>query len=267
MINTLSRGEKGKEDLPPHFASSDLLFSPFPPLPDTKFPPLKEFVTQNWTSNGGHLGEKVAIIDGSTGLTRTFDEYYAILTSVGAALHDMGVGKDSTVALFSPNHVDYLPVSLAVSLCGAKLTPINPLFTGNELLTILDRSRSSVLIVHKSKLDVGLETAKASQHVKQVIVMTDDDDESVPEGTIHLSSLKGFDGALRETPKFVHDAVETHSFLLPYSSGTTGLPKGVCLTHRNLIVNLLQCEAIEGPEFAEVSHMILNCYVLGKQAC
>ena len=209
----------------------------------------------------------MAIIDGSTGLTRTFGEYYAIVTSVGAALHDMGVGNDSTVALFSPNHVDYLPVSLAVSLCGAKLTPINPLFTGNELLTILDRSRSSVLIVHKSKLDVGLETAKASQHVKQVIVMTDDDDESVPEGTIHLSSLKGFDGALRETPKFVHDAVETHSFLLPYSSGTTGLPKGVCLTHRNLIVNLLQCEAIEGPEFAEVSHMILNCYVLGKQAC
>ena len=33
------------------------------------------------------------------------------------------------------------------------------------------------------------------------------------------------------------------------------------------MVNLLQCEAIEGPEFAEVSHMILNCYVLAKQAC
>jgi 4-coumarate--CoA ligase len=161
----------------------------------------------------------------------------------------MHITEDSTVAMYCPNHVDYLPVALAVSLCGAKMTPINPLYTASELEGVLDLSRSSVLFVHTSRLDVALETAKKSKYVKHVVVITDDG-EAVPEGTINLDSLRHDDGIpMTETIQFQHRETASHPFLLPYSSGTTGLPKGVVLSHSNIVANLLQCDAVEGIGF------------------
>ena len=127
--------------LEPHFISRTFCPgpSPYPPLSKNPFIPLAEFVTKDWLHNGGHLKDQIAILDGSTGLTRTFHDYHNTACGFAASLrYDMGVEEDSTVALFSPNHVDYFPVSLGVSLCGAKLTPVNPLFTGKELSVILD---------------------------------------------------------------------------------------------------------------------------------
>jgi 4-coumarate--CoA ligase len=161
----------------------------------------------------------------------------------------MHVCKDSTVAMYCPNHVDYLPVALAVSLCGAKMTPINPMYTASELERVLDLSRSSVLFAHTSGLDVALETAKKSKYVKHVVVITDDG-EAVPEGTINLDTLRHDDGIpLKKTIEVEHGETASRPFLLPYSSGTTGLPKGVCLSHSNIIANLLQVDAVDGIGF------------------
>ena len=144
----------------------------------------------------------------------------------------MDIREESTVALYCPNHVDYLPVALAVSLCGAKLTPINHLYTATESERVLDLSRSSVLFVHTSKLEVALESVKNSKYIKHVVVITDEG-EAVPEGTINLDSIRHDEGSLNQTVEAVHRATASHPFLLPYSSGTTGLPKGVCLSHSN----------------------------------
>jgi 4-coumarate--CoA ligase len=160
----------------------------------------------------------------------------------------MHIREDSTVAMYCPNHVDYLPVALAVALCGAKMTPINPLYTASELQRVLDLSRSSVLFVHTSKLDVALETAKKSKYVKHVVVITDDG-EAVPEGTIDLDSLRLHEGGPMKTIDAAHRNTASHPFLIPYSSGTTGLPKGVVLTHGNICANLLQCDEVEGIGF------------------
>jgi 4-coumarate--CoA ligase len=196
-------------------------------------------------------------LDGSTGLQRTFADHYKATHGIASALrNDMNIREDSTVAMYCPNHVDYLPVALAVSLCGAKMTPINPLYTAFELEKVLELSRSSVLFVHTSKLDVALETAKRIEHVKHIVVITDDG-EAVPEGTIDLDSLRNHEGGPMKTIQIAHRDTASHPFLLPYSSGTTGLPKGVVLSHGNIIANLLQCDVIEGIGFSP-DHKVIS---------
>jgi 4-coumarate--CoA ligase len=207
---------------------------------------------QHWAPNG-YLRNQVAIVDGSTGLQRTFGDYYKTTRNIAGSLtQDFGIHEESTVALYSPNHVEYLPISIAVSLTGAKLAPINPMYTSEELATILNASRSSVLIAHASRSDMALEAVKNSKTVKHVVIITEDEDDPVPEGTINLAILKNYGSPMDETIRLVHESDESHPYLLPYSSGTTGHPKGVMLTHENIVANLLQLEEVEDLAFPSV---------------
>lgn len=238
----------------------NMVYSPYPPVPEGPYLPMAEFVMQNWKSfnpSSGHLAEQTAIRDTATGMTRSFDDYYNIATQVGAILmEDFHIKEDECVALYCPNHVDYLPVSLAVSLTGAKLTPINPLYTTGELTTVLQKSRSSVFFVHTSKLDVALESVKDCPNIKQIIVITDNG-EAIPEGTMKLSDLlQNPEKRLTETNQGMHPNTKLHPYLLPYSSGTTGAPKGVCLTHENIVVNLQQFHEVENMFFPQDHKLI-----------
>lgn len=235
----------------------NIIASPFPDIEEGPYPPLKEFLASNW---GDRLVDKVAVTDGSTGMQRTFGEYDELAQNIAAALlHDFSIREDSTIALFSPNHVDYLPISLAVSVTGAKLTPINPLYTRNELSAVLQRSRSCLLIVHESRLDVAMESVIECPLIKNIVVITDYNHNSIPQGTHSLESLKAKHqkGGIAGTKHDIHRKTETHPFLLPYSSGTTALPKGVCLTHHNLVANLLQIGLVEDLGFPE-SHKLIS---------
>lgn len=206
--------------------SLNVVSSPFPPIAEGPYPPLYEFVTENWLPHDGYLDEKIAIIDGSTGLQRTFKDYYQTTGGLAGALHfDFDVTENDCVAVFSPNHVDYAPIILAVALCGAKVTPINPMYTHIELEKVLERSRSKVLIAHKSTLETALQSAKNVKTVKHIVVITDDEEDPasvLPEGTIDLNYLRQHGEAFDATVHEIHRKTATHPVCLPYSSGTTG---------------------------------------------
>ena len=236
----------------------NLVYSPYPPIPEGPYPPIAEFVMEQWKDfdkEKGYLAHQTAIRDYHTGLTRTFSEYYDIATKLAYVLkHDFDMEEDHCVAMHCPNHVDYLPVSLAVSLCGAKMTPINPMYTPRELAIVMQKSRSSVLMVHTTLLETALEAVKECPRIKQIVVITDFD-ENIPEGTTKLSDLLQDDydeRRLTETQQAEHFKTHSHPYLLPYSSGTTGEPKGVCLTHENIVVNLQQFHEVEELAFAPV---------------
>ena len=251
-----------------------VLSSPFAPISIQKNEPVPEFVMSSWKGAGGNLGDEVAIIDGSTGMQRTYNDFYeATCGLAGSFKYDLGVEEKSSACLFAPNHVDYLPVTLAVGLCGAKLTPVNPLYKKDELQIILDRSRSTVLIAHINMLDVALEAARDSKYVKHVVAMTEHGEASPVEGVESLDSIKKHNRAFGITIREHHPEISHHPYLLPYSSGTTGLPKGVCLTHANMVANLLQCEEVEGPTIEMVSihdnteHELGRSYLYFSFAC
>lgn len=226
-------------------------FSPFHPLPQGPFPPLYEFTAKTRKVNGGYIDDdKVAIIDGTTGQERTFGDYHNYSGGFAATLKEMGVKEGDTVAMFCPNHVDYAPVVLATTLCGAKITPINPLYTSKEIDMVLQRSHSTVLVTHESKLDIALQSAKdCSDLIKNVVVITDSAGTAVPEGTDAFDSVCNNSSAFFQTVMNNHPTTDAFPAILPYSSGTTGLPKGVCLSHNNIVSQLQQIDFFENPVF------------------
>ena len=237
----------------PHFSN----YSPYPSILNDGSTPFTEFVISPWLKPDGSVpSDKTAITDVITGQTRTFCDYLCDAGSLSSYLrHDFGIDHNSTIALFAPNHVDYVPICLAAASCGAMLTPINPQFKADELHKILDRSDSHVLIVHMNNIDVALNAIKGT-NVKHIITIPAEDGGPVPLGTTSLCDLKHHPNPTTETHGSVHGNTQNHPYLLPYSSGTTGLPKGVCLSHSNIISNLLQMETMESIAFPSNQRLI-----------
>lgn len=232
----------------------NIIKSPFPPIEQSLHTAVPEFISSSW--NSPTLADKIAIRDGSTGETRTFSDYLTSMTNVASALHfEYLLKPEESVAIFSPNNVDYLPICLAVGMCGSKVVPINPLSSADELSKILERSETKIMFVHAKLLSVALEAASKCDGVKHVVVLPDvQSDPDIVHGTVNFESLSSYMHAspLTESVEAVHNHVpekdvNNHPYFLPYSSGTTGLPKGVCLSHGNIISNLLQMDGIERP--------------------
>ncbi|EJK62442.1 hypothetical protein THAOC_16948 [Thalassiosira oceanica] len=230
--------------------------SPFPPISTSYDVPVPEFVSKDWGSP--ELSSKVAIRDGSTGEVRTFGDYSRHMTNTANALKtEFGLGSEHTAAIYSLNNVDYLPISLAVGQLGAKISPINPLSTVSEMTRILVPSNSKILFTHAKLLPVALEAVKEAPCVEHVVVIPDAEADTKLEGVVQLEDLLAFNSSDERDVGSDHvEHVNKHPWLLPYSSGTTGLPKGVMLTHGNMLANLLQLEAVEKESFPRHESLI-----------
>ena len=132
------------------------------------------------------------------------------------------------LALLAPNMPDYAVVFHGVAYAGATLTTINPTYTAPEVAHQLKDSGATILITIPAFLPVA-EAAIAGSKVRQIVVI------GGAEGKLSLDDMMG--DAL---PGQVAVNLATDVVVLPYSSGTTGLPKGVMLSHRNLVVNVDQ---------------------------
>eukprot|EP00667_Euglena_gracilis_P006513 EG_transcript_6570 len=176
----------------------------------------------------------VALVDFPTGNRLTFQEVMAQSRSLGAALQQRGVGPGTVVAIFCPNRPEYAVVLLGVALTGATLATINPIYTAKELRHLLQDSGATVLFTVPALLPV---VAAAGHPLRERVVL------GAAPGATSLAALLSVP-ATSLRPVTVNP--ERDVLALPFSSGTTSLPKGVRLTHRNLIANVCQ---VDLPEF------------------
>jgi acyl-CoA synthetase (AMP-forming)/AMP-acid ligase II len=203
--------------------------------PDVRIPNVN--ITEYTLRQADHLGDKAALIDGPTGRTLTYAELAAGVRRTTAGLARLGFRKGDVFAIYSPNLPEYAVIFLAVAAAGGINTTVNPLYTADELAKQLTDCRARFLITVPAFLDKALEASKKSG-IEGVFVF------GSGEGARPFADLLQ---AGDQPPAVPIDAARD-LVVLPYSSGTTGLPKGVMLTHRNLVANLCQCEGMENFE-------------------
>lgn len=193
--------------------------------------PITEYVLRR----AEELGEKPALIDGPTGRTYTYRQLPGLIKRLAAGLAAHGLRKGDVFAIYTPNLPEYVLAFHAVASLGATTTMVPPLFTDEEIIKQLRDSGAKFLLTIPQLLGKAREVAQASG-IRKVFVIGE------AEGAVSFASL--LDNVDPETP--VHIAPQEDVAALPYSSGTTGFPKGVMLTHWNLVAMLCQLEASEG---------------------
>ena len=187
--------------------------------------PITEIVLQR----SRELADKPALIDGLTGRTITYRELADSISQVAAGFAARGFSKGDVVAIYSPNCLEYPIAFHAIASLGGISTTANPSYTASELAYQLNDAGAKYLLTVPELLERALEAASQSK-VESVFVFGN------AEGAIPFSALLE---DCNSVPKVQINPKED-AVALPYSSGTTGLPKGVTLTHYNLAANVYQ---------------------------
>ena len=209
-----------------------LITSTCPPvaIPETT---ITDFVLRH----AERLAAKPALVDAPSGRTLTYGTLADGIRRTATALSRRGFKKGDVFAIYSPNLPEYAIVFLGVASIGGTVTTVNPLYTAGELAKQLQDCKARLLITVPPFLDKAKEAA-AQSGIEDVYVF------GTAEGARPFSEL--LDAPPTPPRVTIHPADDVVA--LPYSSGTTGLPKGVMLTHKNLVANLCQCQGMENWE-------------------
>ena len=202
------------------------------PFPDVLIPKINlyDYIFQNSAS----LAQKIAIVKGETGREYSFLEIEEMTRKVSSALNRSGLQKGDVVALATSNCPEYPIMFLATLASGGVVTTCNPAYTDEELTYQFTNSSPKFVVTVPSVLPTVQKAAEKSGAEKIIVL---NDTEQRGSSFIYYRSLVEDSGS-----RFNLAPVDAKNDIavLPYSSGTTGLPKGVMLTHYTMIANISQ---------------------------
>ncbi|MCT9821162.1 AMP-binding protein [Microbacterium sp. W1N] len=201
------------------------------PYPDVDIPDVSVYAYLFDSLEPDDLG-RIALVDGATGAETTYGALRAQIDAFAGALAARGVGVGTVVGLLCPNVPAFATVFHGILRAGATVTTINSLYTPGEITTQLGDAAAQWLVTISPLLPQAREAAASAGIPDERLIVLDG-----AEGHADLRTLLG-EGA--PAPEVSFDPA-THVAVLPYSSGTTGIPKGVMLSHRNLVANVAQC--------------------------
>ncbi|MFF0539262.1 4-coumarate--CoA ligase family protein [Streptomyces coelicoflavus] len=180
------------------------------------------------------FGDTPALIDGTDGTTLSYEQVDRFHRRVAAALAETGVRKGDVLALHSPNTVAFPLAFYAATRAGASVTTVHPLATAEEFAKQLKDSAARWIVTVSPLLATARRAAELAGGVQEILVC-----DSAPG---HRSLVDMLASTAPEPSVAIDPAEDVAA--LPYSSGTTGTPKGVMLTHRQIATNLAQLEPL-----------------------
>ena len=197
------------------------------PFPDVAIPDvaLVDYVFRDVAKWPG----KPAMIDGPTGRTYTYTQLYGAIRGFGAGLYARGIRKGDVIGIVSPNIPEFAIAFLGAATIGAVASTVNPLSTAEEIATQFRDSKARLLITIPLFVE-KCQQAATMAGVEEVYVFGE------APGATPFASLIRPDLPLPVVAINVREDLAC----LPYSSGTSGIPKGVMLTHYNLVANMEQ---------------------------
>ena len=169
------------------------------------------------------------------------DEYIRITNQLSRALIKYGIKKGDRIALItSTNRVEWCFFDQAALQIGAVTVPIYPSISSEDCVYNLENSGSKICIVSDEKLFDKINTIK-SQLPELKDIFTFDDVKDATNWKELLESGKETDN--QQEVETIKDSISEDDLVsIIYTSGTTGKPKGVMLTHKNIVSDVLGCE-------------------------
>ena len=165
----------------------------------------------------------------------TYRELEALTNRLARALGRLGVRKGDRVCVLTPNCPEYVVAFYAIARVGAIVSPMNPSYREREIEYQLNDTEAVAIVAHASLLDLVSAVRPRAPALRHVIAIGPD--------APRAAGVRGFAELIAAEPPSAPPAAgvgDDDLVALPYSSGTTGLPKGVMLTHRNLVTNNIQ---------------------------
>lgn len=206
-------------------------------LPDIYIPkhlPLHSYCFQDKSPD---RASRPCLINGVTGQVLSYADVELAARKVAAGLNRLGVRQGDVIMILLPNSPEFVLAFLGASFRGAMTTAANPFFTPAETLKQAKASKARLIVTQASYYDKVKEYLEVQNDAKIITV------DSPPEGCLHFSELTRSDE--NDLPDV--DIQPDDVVALPYSSGTTGLPKGVMLTHKGLVTSVAQQVDGENP--------------------
>lgn len=221
--------------------------SPYPEIeiPDT---PVASFILEHAT----RFGARPALIDGQTGRVLTYDKLVEAIDRTAAGLFARGFRQGDVFAIHCANAPEYAVVFLAIATLGGIATMVSPLFNEAELTVQLKDSGANYLLTDSALVGTASAAARAV-NLREVFVLGESDDADDATSFSAIQNHAGGAPSVEINPR--EDVVA-----LPYSSGTTGWPKGVMLTHYNLVAMLRQMETATVLQAGDRIVCIVPCY-------
>jgi acyl-CoA synthetase (AMP-forming)/AMP-acid ligase II len=195
--------------------------------------------------------QKTALVDASSGRRLTYAEYGDIVESVARSLLANGVKPGEVVAIFLGNCWEFCAAYHAATLAGAIPTLLNPCYREREVRHQLENSGAVLLITDGGNI-AGINLG-GLPNLRRVYTTRQPASSAEP-----FANLLNAVTAIEHKP---HQCSEQTLAALPYSSGTTGLPKGVMLSHYNLVANVYQLLGPNASQLISADH-ILCCLPL-----
>ncbi|XP_017787248.1 PREDICTED: 4-coumarate--CoA ligase 1-like [Nicrophorus vespilloides] len=230
-VRSVIRGKKSQLEARRLYSISHEVSSP---VEDIKLPNL--FLHEYVLNDIHKWHDKIAAECINSKRKYTYEEINRKSDSLAGFLQKCGIRKGDVVAVVLPNVPEYLISLLGISKSGSTVTTINPIYTSDEIQRQLVNSGTKLVITMTTLHPIVKDaTDNVPNSNISIVTINHNESDSTPEGCVNFFEVCELNLEVKDPNLSLDDVV-----ILPYSSGTTGLPKGVKITHRNLVSNIAQ---------------------------